>query len=455
MSTESKPTLESYLTNRPEFASVPRIQSLYSDLGRQKLSNPSGYTANLAWWRTTLQEIVRRRLQPDQDDALVLHVDQDLSDALRWDKVGRPAGLSTVVEDLTQDGVLHPLELFLSSSASIYEGGSIVGRVADVLIKKSFWWALEHLNLVSSEATETPAAKWKRVTGDYVVVSVLKNLADNIIATQDEKSALTLSESIHSLESFKRYAESCSISMGGLAPLSSTDVKVLLKYLARDRRVLVIQGDVIKFAEDAISQEITTVDRGVFELKSTIERVEQQIQHIEISIASRTAQIKAALLANRKEIAKLQLGSRKALEALLNQRVSTMTTLTAAMSSIDQAHGDAAILRAYESGSKVLKEIMSRPEMQKERVDEVMDQLREGVEGAEEMRRLVEEAGWEVVNAAGAAVDDDELLKEQRDRNLMRSLFGSLLNSLKHKNCLPRCVHLDLKRWRSLHNGNL
>ena len=75
---------------------------------------------------------------------------------------------------MVHDGVLHPLEPFLSSSASIYEGGSLVGRVADVLIKRSFWWALEHLNLVSSEATESAAAKWKRVAGDYVVVSVLK-----------------------------------------------------------------------------------------------------------------------------------------------------------------------------------------------------------------------------------------------------------------------------------------
>jgi charged multivesicular body protein 7 len=94
---EASTTISSYLSTLPEFASTPRIQSLYSDLGRQKLSNPTGYAANLTWWRSTLQELVSKRLQPTSDDALVLHVDQNLSDALRWEKVGRPAGLAVVI----------------------------------------------------------------------------------------------------------------------------------------------------------------------------------------------------------------------------------------------------------------------------------------------------------------------------------------------------------------------
>jgi charged multivesicular body protein 7 len=128
--------------------------------------------------------------------------------------------------------------------------------------------------------------------------------------------------------------------------------------------------------------------------------------------ARRTVQIKAALLAKRQEIAKLQLTSRKALESLLAQRVKTLTNLTAALSSIDQAHGDAAIMKAYESSSKVLKEILSKPELQRERVDEVMDKLREGMEGAEDIRKAVEEGGWEVIEASGSAVDEDELQRE-------------------------------------------
>ncbi len=127
---------------------------------------------------------------------------------------------------------------------------------------------------------------------------------------------------------------------------------------------------------------------------------------------SRTTQIKAALVASRQEIAKIQLKSRNALQALLTQRFGTLTTLTSALNSIDQAHGDAAILKAYEGSARVLKEIMGKPEMQEERVGEVMDDLKEQMENAEGVRRAVEEGGWEVIEAAGQGVDDDEVSKE-------------------------------------------
>jgi charged multivesicular body protein 7 len=43
---------------------------------------------------------------------------------------------------------------------------------------------------------------------------------------------------------------------------------------------------VIKFAEDDATREITSLDRGVLELKTTIEKVEQQIEQIQVSIAT-------------------------------------------------------------------------------------------------------------------------------------------------------------------------
>lgn len=92
--------LLAFLAALPEYRTTQRIQSLYSDLARQKLSNPTGYTANLEWWRSVLQSVVERGLQPSgqpNPDHLVLHVDQSLSDAFMWDKVGRPLGLSVVI----------------------------------------------------------------------------------------------------------------------------------------------------------------------------------------------------------------------------------------------------------------------------------------------------------------------------------------------------------------------
>ena len=106
--------IHDYLCTLPAFGSLPRMRSLYSDLGRQKASNPSGFEANLGWWRGVIVDLVSNGLLSssssssslygrgghaavDGTHALVLRVDQELSDALWVEKVGRPAGLGTIV----------------------------------------------------------------------------------------------------------------------------------------------------------------------------------------------------------------------------------------------------------------------------------------------------------------------------------------------------------------------
>lgn len=111
-------------------------------------------------------------------------------------------------------------------------------------------------------------------------------------------------------------------------------------------------------------------------------------------------------------MAKAYLLSKKALESLVAQRVGSLTNLQAALLSIDQAHGDASILRAYENSSKVLKEILARPEMKLEKVDAVMDSLKDGMENAEEIRRAIEIGGQEIRETSGVELSDDDLQKE-------------------------------------------
>lgn len=91
-------TISSYLSTLPECGTPPtaRLQSIYSDISGQKLSNPTGYQANIAWWRKVLEGIVERGLQP-KPDHLVLHADTELVDALRWDRTGKPLALPSVI----------------------------------------------------------------------------------------------------------------------------------------------------------------------------------------------------------------------------------------------------------------------------------------------------------------------------------------------------------------------
>jgi len=101
-----------------------------------------------------------------------------------------------------------------------------------------------------------------------------------------------------------------------------------------------------------------------------------------------------------------QLRSRKALEELLTQRLGSLTNLNQALLSVDQAHSDVTIVRAYEASSRVLKEILSKPELQTGRVDAVMASLAEGMEDAEELRQTVDIGQKQALEAAGVTIDD-------------------------------------------------
>ena len=77
---------------------------LYSEFSGQRQSNPSSFTANVEWWRRTLEAFVlngwqaRRGAESSVPDRLVLHATGSvLTEEFRVEGVGRPLGLATVI----------------------------------------------------------------------------------------------------------------------------------------------------------------------------------------------------------------------------------------------------------------------------------------------------------------------------------------------------------------------
>jgi charged multivesicular body protein 7 len=89
-------SLSSYANTPPN-----RLQSLYSDISRQKHSNPAFYGASVEWWRRVLEEVVssgmQGRLCPSDGSKLVLMANRSLLDMFRVEGVGKPLGLAAVV----------------------------------------------------------------------------------------------------------------------------------------------------------------------------------------------------------------------------------------------------------------------------------------------------------------------------------------------------------------------
>lgn len=137
-----------------------------------------------------------------------------------------------------------PLQQFFNATQSIYDPGWLPYRIASFVVGKPLWWALQQLNIVGSDDAYGSSAeieRWKKVKGDYVVLTLLERAADAVLSKQEAKTGVSLAESLYTFESFKK-AYAGEVFSG--VTLSDLDLKVLLRYLERDKQAIVRQGDV-------------------------------------------------------------------------------------------------------------------------------------------------------------------------------------------------------------------
>jgi charged multivesicular body protein 7 len=97
MQTPSTQSVSSSVLALPPYAttSASRLQSLYSDISRQKSSNPASYNANIEWWRRALEAVVGSGIQ-QSGSSLVLGAGPSLMDLLRVSGQ-KPLALAPVV----------------------------------------------------------------------------------------------------------------------------------------------------------------------------------------------------------------------------------------------------------------------------------------------------------------------------------------------------------------------
>lgn len=72
-------------------------------------------------------------------------------------------------------------------------------------------------------------------------VDILERAAENVLVRQEGRTGVSLAESLYSFEGFREVFGS--VALPGVT-LSDTDVKVLVKYLQRDKRVLIADKEV-------------------------------------------------------------------------------------------------------------------------------------------------------------------------------------------------------------------
>ncbi|KAI0064539.1 hypothetical protein BV25DRAFT_1881811 [Artomyces pyxidatus] len=393
-------------------ASSSRLQSLYADISRQKHSNPTSYQSNVSWWRTTLEEIVSKGWQQHTTDKLVLHADQSLPESLRYEGTGKPLCLGTVIAELASTRALIPLTQFLSTAQSVYDPGWLPYRIASYVIGKPLWWALQQLSIVESDegGHEGDAERWKRVKGDYVVLDLVERAAEHVLAKQRSQAA-SLADTLYNFDAFRtEFADSALPDV----VLSDVDLRVLVKYLERDKRVIVSEKEVIKFVESNLSEpsEITAVDHGVLELKTAVAGLQSQVDNITSKIESCTEKASAALRQKHKDLALSYVRSRKQLQDLLRQRLGSLENLQSTLMSVEAAANDIQIMSTYKSSTTTLRTLLAHPSLQRETVEQTLDALASASADAREVDDAIRVGGELAIADAGLEMGDDELEAE-------------------------------------------
>jgi len=129
----------------------------------------------------------------------------------------------------------------MSTTKSVYDPGWLPYRIASYVVGKPLWWALEQLELVQPEDGYSEAEMWKRVAGQYVVLALVERAADAVMRIREAEGGIGAANGLFNFEGFRKEFGG---KVNGESILSEADVKVLVKFLERDRKVAVVDKEV-------------------------------------------------------------------------------------------------------------------------------------------------------------------------------------------------------------------
>lgn len=198
--------------------------------------------------------------------------------------------------------------------------------------------------------------------------------------------------------------------------LSPTDISILLKHLFRDRQALTYDEKTIKLAtpiSNAPPEPITHQDTTVASLRSLIKSLHSRSNALTESITHFDRAAREALARKSRAAAHSALRSKKVAESRLTTTTDALTRLEEMYARIEMASDQVEMVRAMESSAQVLKGLHAEVGGV-EGVERVVDRLTEEMETADDVQRVVAEAGAGDVDEAEVDDEFERLEEEQR-----------------------------------------
>lgn len=380
-----------------------RLASLYSDFSVLSSTNPDGYIANLSAWSSALSHACLAGAIPSTLDShvpsrLSFTVGSGLAKDLETKEWGRPLGLGAVVNDALGKREWMGYREFMDAKESIYYKHWVrIPGVGEVLT-----WGLRQLGL------NFGAGGMKE--GRVVVLANLETAGQEVMKRYEEGMKGRI-ERIYSRQAWK---DAFGIVIGG-KEMSGTDVEVLLRFLSRDKGVLVYNKEVVKFRAGNDTGAITAEDETIASLKTLIQYMEVQIKVLETRIEGLEKSAKEAVAKKNRLGALSALRSKKLAESTLGKRQATLAQLEEVFMKIEQAADQVELVRVMDASAKVLGSL-NKEVGGVERVEGVVDKLREEMEKTDEVGQVVGEMGREGVDEGEVDDELEAMEREERER---------------------------------------
>ena len=334
-------------------------------------------------------------------DLLALNVDEELLRALETKEWGRPLALGTVIREAVDRKEMMPLRGFMDAREGIYRK-SWATTPWDIL-----GWGLRQLGLAGGQNGED-----KLPVGKFVVLANVEEVAKEVARNSE-----ALTGRLERLCSKAVFDEKFKNMLGKEKELSDYDLELLLKFLQRDKGLVDYDGVTVKFKApgEAKASRITSEDATIASLKTLIKDLEIQITALGKRVDELGIAAKDAVAKKNRVSALAALRSKKLAESTLTQRHAMLGQLEAVFTSIEQAADQVELIKVMEASTQVLSGL-NKEVGGAERVDDVVDQLREQMSQVDEVGNVIAEAGQETGAIDETEIDDEFEAMEREDR---------------------------------------
>lgn len=295
-----------------------------------------------------------------------------------------------MLDETLRQGRLLPLKDFLSAEHSIYQKKWVPG-LGTILS-----WLLRQAGLPMTSLDKDGRLK----SAQLAMLPNLEVICQKIEAYRAVKSD-AITDRVLNREGFSHI-------LGNEinTPLSTKEQDILLKYLQRDKAMLTYDSNTVKFKSrsDPTPQPITQEDVSIAALTALIASINTQISVLNTKIEQLQIEAKAAVEHKNKTRAIAALRSKRLAEQTLKLRSDTLYKLEEVYTAIQQAADQVALVQVMQTSAQTLKSL-NKQVGSAERVDSIMDDLREQMDETADVQKILQEP----LAGDTSIVDEDEL----------------------------------------------